>query len=99
MPSMRDQKLVRARSSNRMAPSSPSELAPPAALPESGSDEIGRKLPDAVVDEVLAGARSEKEIVGAGGLLSQFSKRLVERALEVEITVDRYERHQEPPEG
>jgi hypothetical protein len=43
-------------------------------------DEIRRKLPDDVVDELLAGARTEEEIVGPGGLLSQLTKRLVERA-------------------
>jgi putative transposase len=43
-------------------------------------------LPDEVVDELLAGARTEEEIVGPGGLLSQLTKRLVERAMEVELT-------------
>ena len=63
-------------------------------------DDIRRKLPDEVVDELLAGARTEEEIVGPGGLLSQLTKRLVERALEVEITDHfGYERHQEPPGG
>jgi hypothetical protein len=41
-------------------------------------------LPDEVLDELLAGApRGEEEIVGPGGLLSQLTKRLVERAMEV----------------
>jgi putative transposase len=63
-------------------------------------DEIRRKLPDDVVDELLAGARTEEEIVGPGGLLSQLTKRLVERAMEVELTDHvGYERHQEPPGG
>ena len=63
-------------------------------------DEIRRKLPDEVVDELLAGARTEEEIVGPGGVLSQLTKRLVERALEVELTDHvGYERHQEPPGG
>jgi hypothetical protein len=34
-------------------------------------DEIREKLPDELVDELLAGAKSEEEIVGPGGLLSQ----------------------------
>ena len=38
---------------------------------------------DDVVDELLAGARTEDEIVGPGGLLSQLTKRLLERAMEV----------------
>jgi putative transposase len=63
-------------------------------------DEIRRKLPDDVVDELLAGARTEEEIVGPGGVLSQLTKRLVERALEVELTDHvGYESHQEPPGG
>ena len=41
------------------------------------------KLPDELVDELLAGARAEEEIVGPGGLLGQLTKRLVERAMEV----------------
>ena len=49
-------------------------------------DDLKRRLPDAVVDELLAGARSEEEIAGPGGLLAQLTKRLVERALEVELT-------------
>jgi putative transposase len=61
-------------------------------------DDLRGKLPDEVVDELLAGARTEEEIVGPGGLLSQLTKRLVERALEVELTDHvGYERHHEPP--
>jgi putative transposase len=63
-------------------------------------DDIRRQLPDDVVDELLAGAKTEEEIVGPSGLLSQLTKRLVERALEVELTDHLgYERHQEPPGG
>ena len=62
-------------------------------------EDIGRQLPDEVVDELLAGARTE-EIVGPGGLLSQLTKRLVERALEAELTDHLgYEPHREPPGG
>jgi len=61
---------------------------------------VRRQLPDDVVDELLAGAKTEEEIVGPGGLLSQLTKRLVERALEVELTDHLgYERHREPPGG
>jgi putative transposase len=74
--------------------------APPSGILDGMPDEIRRKLPDEVVDELLAGARTEEEIVGPGGLLSQLTKRLVERALEVELTDHvGYERHQEPPGG
>jgi putative transposase len=59
-----------------------------------------QKLPDELVDELLAGARTEEEIAGPGGLLSQLTKRLVERAMEVELTDHLgYEPHQEPPGG
>jgi len=62
--------------------------------------EIGDLLPDGLVDELLAGARGEEEIVGPGGLLSQLTKRLVERAMEVELTDHLgYEPHLEPPGG
>jgi putative transposase len=58
------------------------------------------KLPDELVDELLAGAKTEEEIVGPGGLLGQLTKRLVERAMEVELTDHLgYESHQEPPGG
>jgi putative transposase len=68
----------------------PDEL--PAAVRDLLSDEL--------VDELLVGARSEEEIVGPGGLLSLLTKRLVERALEVELTDHLgYERGQAPPGG
>jgi putative transposase len=60
----------------------------------------GAGLSDEVVDELLAGARTEEEIVGPGGLLAQLTKRLVERAMEVEMTEHLgYESHHEPPGG
>jgi putative transposase len=53
-----------------------------------------------MIDELLAGAGSEEEIAGPGGLLAQLTKRLVERAMEVELTDHLgYEAHQEPPGG
>jgi putative transposase len=58
------------------------------------------RLSDEVIDELLAGARTEEEIVGPGGVLAQLRKRLVERALRAELTEYLgYERHQEPPGG
>ena len=60
----------------------------------------GGRLSDEVIDELLAGASSEEEIVGPGGLLARLTKRLVERALEVELTDHLgYEPHAEPPGG
>jgi Transposase, Mutator family len=60
----------------------------------------GGRISDDVIDELLAGARTEEEIVGPGGLLAQLTKRLVERAMEVELTDHLgYEPHAEPPGG
>ncbi len=59
-----------------------------------------RRISNEVIDELLAGASTEEEIAGPGGLLAQLTKRLVERALEVELTDHvGYEPHQEPPGG
>jgi putative transposase len=64
------------------------------------ADDLRRQLPDEVVDELLAGAKTEEEIVGPGGLLAQLTKRLVEQALEVELTDHLgYEPRREPPGG
>jgi putative transposase len=74
--------------------------ATPSGILDNVPDDLRRKLPDDVVDELLAGARTEEEIVGPGGLLAQLTKRLVERALEVELTDHvGYEAHREPPGG
>jgi putative transposase len=74
--------------------------APPPGILDRVPDDLRRQLPDDVVDELLAGAQTEEEIVGPGGLLAQLTKRLVERALEVELTDHLgFERHQEPPGG
>jgi mutator family transposase len=63
-------------------------------------DEFRDRLSDEVIDELLAGARTEEEIVGPGGVLAQLTKRLVERALSAELTEYLgYEPHQEPPGG
>src|SRR4029450_5069905 len=60
----------------------------------------GGRISDAVIHGLLAGASPEEEIVGPGGLLAQLTKRLVERALEVELTDHLgYEPHAEPPGG
>ena len=62
--------------------------------------EVRDPLADEVIDELLAGARTEEEIVGPGGVLAQLTKRLVERALAAELTEHLgYEPHQEPPGG
>ena len=61
---------------------------------------IRDRLADEVIDELLAGARTEEEIVGPGGVLARLTKRLVERAMSAELTEHLgYEPHQEPPGG
>ena len=60
----------------------------------------GGRISDEVIDELLQGASTEEEIAGPGGLLAQLTKRLVERAMEVELTDHLgYEPHCEPPGG
>jgi hypothetical protein len=60
----------------------------------------GEWIPDEVIDQLLAGAQTEQEIAGPGGLLAELTKRLVERAMEVELTDHLgYEPHAEPPGG
>jgi putative transposase len=58
------------------------------------------RISDEVLDELLAGASTEQEIAGPGGLLADLTKRLLERAMEVELTDHLgYEPHREPPGG
>jgi putative transposase len=101
--SREDEVLERATVSNRYgAGDSPSgeATAPPPGILERLPDEMREKLPDELVDELLAGAKTEEEIFGQGGLFSQLTKRLVERAMEVELTDHLgYEPHMEPPGG
>ena len=60
----------------------------------------GGRLSDEVIDELLAGARTEEEVFGPGGVFAALTKRLVERAMEVELTDHLgYEPHYEPPGG
>jgi transposase-like protein len=60
----------------------------------------GERISDEVIDQLLAGASTEEEIAGPGGLLAQLTKRLVERAMEVELTDHLgYEPHAEPRGG
>ncbi len=60
----------------------------------------GSPLSDEVIDELLAGARTPAEITGPGGLLASLLKRVLERAMEVELNEHLgYEPHLEPPGG
>lgn len=47
---------------------------------------LRKMLPDAVVDELLAGCGKPEDLTGKDGLLAQLTKRLVERALGAELT-------------
>ena len=59
-----------------------------------------RRISNEMIDELLAGASTDQEVAGPGGLLAELTKRLVERAMEVELTDHvGYEPHQEPPGG
>src|SRR5256885_14618757 len=104
MPSTTTEKnrvLERARVPNRVgAGEPPGEPAPSPGMLQAMGDDLRSKLPDELVDELLSGADSEEEIVGPGGLLARLTKRLVERAMEVELPEHLgYEPHQEPPGG
>jgi putative transposase len=68
--------------------------------PDPLADRVKELLPNELIDQLMAGAKSGEEITGQGGLLSQLTKRMVERAMEVELTDHLgYEPHQEPPGG
>jgi putative transposase len=103
MPTTTEKSIDRAIDSQRYgAGGEPSgePPAPPPGILERLPDEMRDKLPDELVDELLAGARTEEEIFGQGGLFGQLTKRLVERAMEVELTDHLgYEPHTEPPGG
>jgi putative transposase len=65
-------------------------------LPSGARDRLSAEL----IDGLLAGARTEEELVGPGGLLADLTRRLVERALSAELTEHLgYEPHLEPPGG
>ena len=49
-------------------------------------DELRERLLDGMIDELIAGKRGEREILGPDGLLGELTRRLVERALEEELT-------------
>jgi putative transposase len=64
------------------------------------ADRVKELLPNELIDQLMAGAASGEEITGQGGLLGQLTKRMVERAMEVELTDHLgFEPHQEPPGG
>jgi putative transposase len=74
--------------------------APPRSRRKRSSSVLREQLPDELIDQLLAGARSEEELVGPGGVLGQLTKRLLERAMEVELTDHLgYEHGESPPGG
>jgi putative transposase len=76
-----------------------------AALADRPDREVGAparppELPDELIDELLAGARTPEEVTGPDGLLQQLTQRLVERAMDAELTEQLgYERGAAPPGG
>jgi len=69
---------------------------PVGELPE----EVRDRLTDGLIDELLAGARGEQQVLGSDGLLGDLTRRLVERAMAAELTDHLgYEPHAEPPGG
>jgi putative transposase len=70
--------------------------------PRGGSDLDGPavEIDDRVLDALLAGASSAQEIAGPGGVLGELTRRLLNRALEAELTAHLgYEPDQAPPGG
>jgi putative transposase len=77
-----------------------SEHHPEETMPVVASDLDSPYLPDELIDELLAGARTPEEITGPDGLLQRLTKRLVERAMAAELTEHLgYEHGQAPPGG
>jgi hypothetical protein len=67
---------------------------------DDGPRDGPRELSDELIDELLAGARTPAEITGKGGLLQAFTKRLIERAMDAELTGHLgYERGHASPAG
>src|SRR5438105_3827544 len=76
------------------------EATASAGILERVPDDLRGKLPDELHDRLLGARQAEEEIFGQGGLFDQLTKRLVERAMEVELTDHLgYEPHREPPGG
>ena len=77
----------------------PADAPPVPGLPGGGLLERP-ELSDELIDELLAGARTAEEIAGPDGLLRQLTRRLLERALQAELTEHLgYPAGQAPPGG
>jgi putative transposase len=80
----------------RLAESLVAEMAEGRELP-GGFDE---QLLDALLGALIAGRRGEREILGQDGVLGELSRRLVERALQEELSEHLgYPAGQAPPGG
>src|SRR2546423_3909281 len=65
-----------------------------------GLDEERLEVSDELLDALLSGARTAEEIAGPDGLLGQLTRRLLNRALEAELTAHLgYEAGEAPPGG
>jgi putative transposase len=63
-------------------------------------DELRERLLDGMIDELIAGKRGEREIFGQDGVLGEITRRMVQRALEEELTEHLgYPAGQAPPGG
>jgi hypothetical protein len=63
-------------------------------------EQLGERLLDGMIDQLIAGKRSEREILGPDGVLGELTRRLVERALSEELTEHLgYPAGQAPPGG
>jgi putative transposase len=92
--------LPRSRKRRELSPAEVEDAVVRARLQRMVKRADGERISDEVIDQLLAGASSEQEIAGPGGLLAQLTKRLVERAMEIELTDHLgYEPHHEPPGG
>jgi hypothetical protein len=49
-------------------------------------DELRERLLDGMIDELIAGKRGEREILGQDGVLGEITRRMVQRALQEELT-------------
>ena len=52
----------------------------------SSPGEFDEQLLDAMLSALIAGKRGEREILGSGGVLGELTRRLVERALQEELS-------------
>ena len=90
----------RARRRSKLSSPTVDDAVERARLREMVKRPDGERISDEVIDQLLAGAQSEQEIAGPGGLLAQLTRRLVQRAMEVELTDHLgYDPHAEPPGG